>query len=282
VRPQPKGKVLQRNLDTHYVRVEGVISSLHEEAFTGYVRAVFDRDEGLVFFRDGDLVACLLEREGRVAKGLDALTALLAAVRAGRAFLDVCRLDHDLLAALLASWHGVTNVPEGADAPGSPAAALALAAERRLTGALAADAAGNEIVCYVADGEPLGWHRTATDEWAAGAGPVPAGLAGGWRFSHAPNAHALRTIDLGSLKERVMEEMIAETRRSVPSFGPRLFAVERARRSAADPRALNKAAYLALAEGAAARARLLVGEQRARALGAALAERAAAIVDLGY
>ena len=76
MRPVPKGKLLQRNLDTHYVRVEGVISSLHEEAFTGYGRAVLDRDEWLVFFRDGDLVACVLEREGRVAKGLDALVAV--------------------------------------------------------------------------------------------------------------------------------------------------------------------------------------------------------------
>ncbi|MEK7765500.1 MAG: hypothetical protein AAB368_04610 [bacterium] len=282
MRPVPKGKLLQRNLDTHYVRVEGVISSLHEEAFTGYVRAVLDRDEGLVFFRDGDLVACVLEREGRVAKGLDALVALLAAVRADRAFLDICRLDHDLLAALLASWHGVTNVLEGADAPGSPAAALALAASRRLTGALSADAAGAECVCYVADGEPLGWHLTATDAWVPKAGPAPAGLAGGWRFAHAPAADALRTIDLGSLKERVMGEMIAATGRFVPSFGPRLFAVERARRNAADPRSLDRAGFLALAEGAAGRARLLVGEARARELHADLAARAAAIVDLGY
>ncbi len=280
MRPLPAGRVLQKNLDTHYVRLDGILQSLGREAFSGYVRCVFDQDLGAIYFRDGDLVAAVFERGGQESRGLPALEAIAADLRAGRAFLDLCRLDHDLLAAVLAVLHGQVLLLEPAERPATPAVAVALVRGRHVTGALVADTPAGEVLCYAADGEPLGWHQAGTDEWTQDLAALPSGAAG-WRIHHAANAQALRTVDLNRQKDRLMDELLRTISTHLPHFGARLYTVECAAQAITDPHRLTKAEFRRLAVGIAGRARLLVGDQRARVIQAALGEKLDGLIDLG-
>lgn len=280
MRAQPKGRMLQKNLDTHYVRLDGILQSLSQEAFSGYIRCVFEQDEGAIYFRDGDLVAAVYERGGIQSKELPALESMAADLRLHRAFLDLCQLEHDLLAALLAVWHGQQLTLEPAEYPATPAAVLALLQQRHITGALAADTPTGELLWYAADGELLGWHATGPDEWSRESGALPPGVTT-WRLHHAANAQALRTVDLNRQKDRIMEALLGIMRGQIPHFGARLFAVACTAQAITDPHRLTKAEFQRLATAIAGRAQLLVGERRARAIETSMHEQLAELIDLG-
>lgn len=280
MRPQPKGRLLQKNLDTHYVRLDGILQSLRRESFSGYIRCVFALDEGAIYFRDGDLVAAIFERGGVQTKGLPALESIATDLRSDRAFLDLCQLDHDLLAALLAVWHGQQLALQPADYPATPAAAVALLRARQITGAIAADTPAGEVLGYAADGETIGWHLIGADEWTRDLAALPAG-AGGWRLHHAANAQALRTVDLNEQKDRIMDGLLDTISRQIPHFGARLFIVECEHQSITDPHGLTKTELEHLATSIAQRARLLVGEQRARSIQSHMHAQLAELIDLG-
>jgi len=280
MRTQPKGRVLQKNLDTHYVRLDGILQSLGREAFSGYVRCVFEQDEGAIFFRDGDLVAAIFERGGTLSKGLPALEQMAADLRVGRAFLDLCQLDHDLLAALLAVWHGQQLTLEAADRPASVAAAAGLLRARNITGALVAESPAGEVLGYAADGEILGWHLAGPDEWSRDMAAFPPDLTG-WRIHHAANAQALRTVDLNKQKDRIMNGLLRIVSGQIPHFGARLFTVECDAQEMTDPHRLTKMEFERLTTGIAARARLLVGEQRAETMRTSMRDQLTELIDLG-
>jgi len=272
--------MLQKNLDTHYVRLDGILQSLGQEAFSGYIRCVFESDEGAIYFRDGDLVAAIYERGGILSKGLPALESIAADLRLHRAFLDLCQLEHDLLAALLAVWHGQQLTLEPAEHPATPAAAIALLQQRHITGALAADTPSGELLCYASDGELLGWHLTGPDEWSRDSAVLATGITA-WRLHHAANAQALRTVDLNRQKDRIMEGLLGIMRGQIPHFGARLFAVACTAQAITDPHRLTKVEFQRLATAIADRAQLLVGEQRARVIEASMQDQLAELIDLG-
>lgn len=280
MRPQPKGRLLQKNLDTHYVRLDGILQSLRRESFSGYVRCVFALDEGAIYFRDGDLVAAIFERGGVQSRGLSALESIASDLRSDRAFLDLCQLDHDLLAALLAVWHGQQLALAPPEAPATPAAVAALLRTRQITGALGADTPAGEVLAYAADGEIIGWHLIGSDEWTRELTALPAGI-GGWRLHHAANAQALRTIDLNEQKDRIMDALLETISRSIPHFGARLFVVECDHQAITDPHGLTKPELEHLAGAIARRASLLVGAERARTIQSQMQTQLAELIDLG-
>ncbi len=276
----PKGKVLQKHIDTTYVRLDGVLQSLSRETFTGYVRIVSEDAEGLLFLRDANLFAGLHESTDRVRRGPEALLQILDMVGRARAYLDIHRIESDLLAAIMAVTHTEPTLLADADRPTNMAGLLSLAESRVLTGVMLADTAEGSLHYYCAGGEILGEFRPDLEEWADVPTTLPAAIAP-WKIWHDPTAHELRTIDLETERERTFAGYAEAVERFVPGFGGSLLDLEIRRHGLGDPRRMQKAEFVRLADGLHRRCRLVVGDLRAQDLSGALRMLASSVIDAG-
>lgn len=278
----PKGRVLQKNLDTTYVRLEGVLQSLNHERFTGYVRAVFEEEEGLLFFRSGELIAANLEHGERKLTGLDALFELLDALRRGRAYLDISKVEDELLRAILALFHRNPVALAATEVPATPRDLAALAARHHLTGAIVVNHPEADRYLFHADGVYMGTFRPDVEEWIMALDLDPlVRFPDRWLLWDCANTETLRTIDLTVPKLEALWGMRDTAEFYVPGFGGYLLDLELRDRNITDPGALPREKFEALAEGLRARCRLLIGDQRAQLLAAALGDHVARIVDAG-
>ena len=276
----PRGKALQRNLDTTYVRFDGVLQSLHREAHTGYVRMVSEEAEAVLFLRDGELIAPVLERGEKITKGFDALVDLLALLETHRAFLEICRLDYDLLRALLAFHHGTVRILKSDKVPADPGALEAVFLDRKVTGAAILDAPEAPLHVFAADGAVVGAWWPDTDRWAA---QVEAWGPGVERCEiwECPDADTLRTVDLNVQRLELYETLRRSVEQFVPGFGDYLFDLEVRRQDLGEPGALRKGGFYALADGLRARCRLLIGARRAGDLGTVMRSAVGRLIDVG-
>lgn len=277
----PKGRILQKNIDTTYVRLDGVLHSLSAEGFTGYVRLVGEDMEGLLFFRDRQLVAGLYEHGEDTRSGPTALIEILNAVGGRRAFLDICKMEHDLLSAVLGITHG-TQVPlaDGAAPTDLPGLVAVAAQSGGVTGAFLAESATGSHYMYFADGEILGEYKPDLEEWADVPAVFPQAITP-WKLWHLPEAASLRTIDLEAQKSRAWEGMRAAVDRWAPGFGRHLLDLECRRHLIAEPHRMMKAEFGLVAEEMGKRASLVIGTRRAASLRAEFAELTATVIDAG-
>lgn len=277
----PKGRMLQKNIDTTYVRIDGVLHSLSGESFTGYVRIVGEDAEGLLFFRDGLLVAGLFERGDDHRGGPEALVEILNTVGRHRAFLDICKLEHDLLAAVLAITHGTAVPLAGGAAPQDLPNLVKVAQDSGgVTGAFLSESATGSHYLYFADGEILGEYKPDMEEWADVPAVFPVSITP-WKLWHLASAPTLRTIDLEDQKARTWEGMRAAVERYAPGFGLHLLELECRRHLIAEPHRMMKAEFGLLSEEMRKRASLVIGERRAAAMHAEFAELTATVIDAG-
>ena len=277
----PKGRILQKNIDTTYVRLDGVLHSLSREAFTGYVRLVGEDFEGLLFFRDALLVAGIMERGETHLSGVEALVEMLAAIGHTRAFLDICKLDHDLLAAILAVTHSAPVPLAGGAAPADLPSLVTIAHESGgVTGAFLSETASGSHYLYFADGEILGEHKPDLEEWADVPAVFPVAITP-WKLWHLPGAMTLRTIDLEAQKARAWDDALAAVERYAPAYGSHLLDIECRNHLIADPRRMMKAEFIAVMDQLRARARLVIGDRRAGALHGEVSALAATLIDAG-
>jgi len=276
----PRGKALQRNLDTTYVRLDGVLQSLHRERHTGYVRMVAENAEAVLFLRDGELVAPVLEQGGKTIKGMEALVGLLKTLEGHRAFLDICRIDHDLLRALLAFHHGTCRILKSEKVPKNPAALEALFLERKVTGAAMIDAPDAPYYVYAADGAIVGAWSPDADWWTALPEPWTPG-AERCEIWECPDAHSIQTIDLRLQRVELFEALRRTVERHVPGFGDYLFDLEVREQEFGDPGQVRKAGFYVLADGLRARCRLILGARRASELGTIMRTDVGRLIDAG-
>jgi hypothetical protein len=276
----PRGKALQRNLDTTYVRFDGVLQSLHREGHTGYVRIVSTDAEAILFIRDGELIAPVLEHGGKTLRGMEALVELLEWLTKNRAFLDICRVDYDMLRALLAFHHGTCRILKTDKVPADRAALAALFLERKLTGAALIDAPDAPCQVYAADGVIVGTWWPDTDRWTT---EEEAWAPGAERCEiwECPDADTLRTVDLDLQRVELHETLRRSVEGFVPGFGDYLFDLEVRRQDLADPRHLGKGEFYRFADGLRARCRLLIGARRAGELGTIMRTAVGRLIDVG-
>jgi len=276
----PRGKALQKNLDTNYVRFDGVLQSLHREGHTGYVRMVAEEAEAVLFLRDGELIAPVLEQGGKTIKGFEALVELLAGLEKRRAFLEICRLDYDLLRSLLAFHHGTCRILKADKVPADPAALETIFLERSITGAAVIDTPDALLHVYAADGTIVGAWWPDTDRWAAQP-EAWSGKAERCEIWECPDADTLRTVDLNIQRVELYENLRRSIEQYVPGFGDYLFDLEVRKQDLGDPAQLRKAGFYALADGLRSRSRLLIGARRAGELGTAMRSAVGRLIDVG-
>ena len=277
----PKGRVLQKNIDTTYVRLDGVLHSLSAEAFTGYVRIVGEDSEGLLYFRDGRLIAGQMERGEELHAGPRALVDILSSVGRRRSFLDICKLEPDLLAAVLAVTHGTAVPLAGGAAPADLPGLVEVAAESGgVTGAFLAESATGSHYIFFADGEILGEYRPDVEEWSDVPAVFPQAITP-WKLWHLPGATALRTIDLEAQKSQAWDAVRDLVERYAPGFGGHLLELECRRHLIAEPRKMLKAEFVELGTEMERRVRLVIGARRATALAGELSQVTDSMIDAG-
>lgn len=276
----PRGKTIQKHIDTTYVRLDGVLHSLSRESFGGYVRIVSEDAEGVLFLRHGHLVAGLHEGTDAVKTGPDALLYVLSMVDRSRAYLDIHKLEPDLLAAVMALTHTDPITLHESVAPADVKALLETAESRALTGAALAETAEGSHYFYFAGGELLGEFRPDIEEWTDVPPGIPPVIAP-WKLWHEGDAHTLRTIDLETERERVFVGFTEAVERFVPGFGGALLDLEVKRHGLGDPRMMQKSGFVRLADGLYRRSRLVIGSRRAGELSESLRMLASSVVDAG-
>lgn len=282
----PKGKLLQKNLDTTYAKLDGVLRVLHEDGFVGYVRIVFEEDEGLIFFRSGELIASVYESKAGKTLGLQGLIEILESLQSGRAFIDICKLEHDLLSSILAVFHG-RQLKMKKDPPLVKMSQLDQAAKKlKLTGTITCQMVQGDVEFFYSDAELLGMYNPQMDEWTPPE-DVPENLAGEVEdcrlWNGGPNIDSLQTVDLNVQKKVALDglQMVAED--CVPYYGKHLFDAElknfQSRSSSAV--GLTKPAFLRFGSALQDRCKILIGESRASVIEPECAKLANNIVDLG-
>lgn len=276
----PRGKTLQKHIDTTYVRLDGVLHSLSRETFGGYVRIVSEDAEGLLFLRHGYLVAGLHEGTDAARTGPDALLHVLAMAERSRAFLDIHKLEPDLLAAVIAVTHVEAIKLHESIQPSDVHTLIELAESRALTGAALAETAEGSHYFYFAGGEMLGEFRPDIEEWTDVPPAIPPVIAP-WKLWHEDAAHTLRTIDLETERERVFVGFSDTVERRMPGFGGVLLDLEAKRHMLGDPRQMSKSDFVRLADGLFRRSRLVIGPRRAGELSEELRLLASSVVDAG-
>lgn len=276
----PRGKALQRNLDTTYVQFDGVLRSMHREAHTGYLRVVSEEAEGVLFLRDGDLIAPVFESGGKTVTGMPALEEMLVWLGKHRAFLEICRLDHDLLRSLLAFHHGTCRILKAGKVPADPAALEALVSGQKMTGAVIVDAPDGPVHAFAADGAVIGMWFPDVDRWSPSAVAWTPG-AERCEVWECPDTDTLRTVDLDLQRVELHETLRRAVEQFVPGFGDYVFDLEVRKQEAANPAHMPKAAFYLLADGLRARCRLLIGARRAGELGTVMRTAVGRLIDAG-
>jgi hypothetical protein len=165
--PVPSGQLIYDSLKTSFVDFPRLITTLEREGYTGYVKLLTEEANGLIFFRDGAALECVLDRDTEAPQlGTPALRAFHQEVTHGHGVLDVVQLNgdlveglHDLTVArpiysdLYASW---------IDAP----ALLGFLSEKGLSGSLMVRSEGGVGVVILSGGRLAGAYTTDAKEVA--------------------------------------------------------------------------------------------------------------------
>ncbi len=279
----PKGKVLQKNLDTTYVNIGQVLGSLGSENFVGYVRAVFDDAEGLIFIRDSELIAALFEYEGDRTLGLDGLVKVLDKIKSSRAFLDICKIDYDLLSSLLGLIHGTgRTVPPGEIPRTIPELKNFVERNTALSGLLL-EKEGEQHYVYCADGNIVGFFSPPYDQLLE---QLPladlSGAGASWTRWDCPGTHTMRTVDLTLQKKRVLEEMRGICEKFIPGYGSYLLFLEYQNFKKRLPhlKSFTREQFYRLHDGLKRRCRSLVGARKSDTLSLEIKNLFSRIIDL--
>lgn len=154
--PVPAGEVVYDSLKTSFVDFPRLITTLENEAYTGYVRLLTETASGLILFREGKAQECVFDAGESITRGREALLSFNAEVTHGHGVLDVVGLPdeivdglYDLVVArpmyteLYASW---------IDMP----ALLDFLGERQLTGSVMVRSDPGTGVIILTEGKPSG------------------------------------------------------------------------------------------------------------------------------
>ena len=159
--PVPNGQVLYDSLKSSFVDLGRLITTLRNEAFTGYVRLTTEDVTGLVLVREGSVLECIYSgAPEEMTLGKPALRLFDEDVAKGKGILDVIGLD----SAVVEAMHGLavfkpmyTNLSA---AWVDMKAFIKFLKERKLTGSVVIRATAGTGVISLAEGELIGAYTT--------------------------------------------------------------------------------------------------------------------------
>ncbi len=276
----PRGKPVQKNLDTHYINLSGLFGSLAREGFGGTVVMVYeDGTEALIVFREGTIItAYAADPEGRKL-GLPALSHAIGLAAKVRAYVDVFKLEHEFLVALLPLLHGVQV----------PAEAKARSLEERMedfrksefVGALIAGEQVPEATCLIYAGTPMGWFDAQGAETETGMRP-PELKSLTIRAFALENADTFAAINLALDKINVGAKIRGVLESELSELGLVMYARGLTRAGIADEGHASKAQYAAVAEDVERSLQVLRGPVPARRATSRLQVVLDGMLDVGF
>jgi len=276
----PKGKSVQKNLDTHYVNLEGLFRSLAAEGFGGTILMVFEEgSEALIVFREGTIITAYVYGKDSKQMGLEALENALALAKEHKAYVDVFKLEHEMLVALLPLLHGVQV---HADQPGlGIEQVVADFKKAEFTGALVAGENVPEMVGLIYAGVPMGWFDAQGVDHESGARP-PAVRSQNFRAFALDKADTFAAINLELEKMKVAARLREVLFRELKEMGLVLYDRGFTRRKFTEERLVSKAGYREMVGDTERSLASLRGPGIARKVAGELDALVDSLIDVGF
>lgn len=276
----PKGKPVQKNLDTRYVNLEALFSSLAREGFGGTVVMVFEEGtEALIVFREGTIITAYAYGSDAKRIGIPALSRALVLAKQNRAYVDVFKVEHEILVALLPLLHGV-QVPTEA-ATRSMDERLADFRKAEFVGAIVVGEQVPEVVGVIYAGVPMGWFDAQGVELETGSTAPPAKSLTVRAFA-LENADTFAAINLALDKVQVAGRLREALWKDLKELGLVLYARGMAQQGVTDEARASKGQFLGLAEGVQRSITTLRGPAAAQRLGGDLRGILDGMLDVGF
>jgi len=276
----PKGKPIQKNLDTHYVNLEALFRSLAREGFGGSVLMVFEEGtEALIIFREGTIITAYAYNGDIRHVGLQALSESLALAKANRAYVDVFKMEHEILVSVLPLLHGVQV--QTAEPYHNLDETLASFRKAEFVGALVVGEQVPEAVALIYGGTPMGWFDAQGVETETGAQAPPVRSMTIRAFA-LENADTFMAIHLGLDKVNVARKIREALWGELRELGLVLYARGLERREITDESKASKAQFLALVEDVERAMGVLRGPTHARRSAQALNAVVNTMIDVGF
>ncbi len=276
----PKGKPVQKNLDTHYVNLEALFSSLAREGFGGSVVMVFEEGtEALIVFREGTIITAYAFGDDGKKTGLPALSHALVLAKDSRAYVDVFKLEHEVLVALLPLLHGMQVPVEAAGR--SLEERLADFKKSEFVGAIVVGEQVPETIGLVYAGVPMGWYDAQGIELESGATAPPVKSLTVRAFV-LENADTFAAINLALDKVQVAARIRGVLEGELKELGLVLYARGMAKLKVAEEARATKGQFLALSEDVERSLTTLRGPAAARRMGADLRRVLDGMLDVGF
>lgn len=98
--PIPAGRVQYEGLKSGFVDFPRLLRTLRNDRHTGYLRLASSGTNGVLVFRDGDLVEAEASHDSSLSHGEDAFLAFRRQMDTGEGMLDVIDLEPDTVAAV--------------------------------------------------------------------------------------------------------------------------------------------------------------------------------------
>ncbi len=275
----PKGKALQKNLDTHYVNLAGLFFSLAHEGFGGTILMVFEEgSEALIVFREGTIITAFEFHKERHT-GIDALSKAMQLAREHKAYVDVFKMEHEMLVAVLPLLHGVQIHH---DRPGMGVEEMMAEFKKaEFTGAVVAGDNVPEAVGLMYGGVPMGWFDAQGIEHETGSVPPPMRTKT-FRAFALEGADTFATVNLeldkAKMAIRLRDSLYGELR----ELGMVLYEQARKRKGIEDERKTSKVGYAGLIEDVERSLAVLRGPATARRVTDSLNGIVDTMIDVGF
>lgn len=276
----PKGKSVQKNLDTHYVDLEGLFRSLASEGFGGTILMVFEEGtEALIVFREGTIITAYSYGKESRKIGLEALSHALNLAKENKAYVDVFKLEHEMLVALLPLLHGVQVHKEEQGAGIDQVVADFGKAE--FTGALVAGDNVPEMVGLIYAGVPMGWYDAQGVDHESGARP-PSVRSTTLRAFALDKADTFAAINLEVEKQKAAAGLRGVLYRELKEMGLVVYERGFVKRGFTDESRVSKAGFRGFVEDAERTLATLRGPQIARRVADEMNGVVDGLIDVGF
>lgn len=275
----PKGKPLQKNLDTHYVNLEALFRSLAQEGFGGTVLMVFEEGtEVLIVFRDGTIITSYSYGKAKQS-GISALSHGLGLAKEHKAYVDVFKMEHEILVSLLPLVHGVQV---RADASGQSLDGMLKEFKKaEFTGSVVVGENVPEMVGLIYGGVPMGWFDAQGAEHESGSEPAKT-------RSQTVRAFVLEGADTFAAVNLALDKLAVAARirellfKELRELGLVLYARGLEDRKIADEKNANKGDFLGLVDYVERAVNALRSAASARQLAADLRVVVDTMIDVGF
>ncbi len=104
----PKGKVVYGNLNTQFIKINGLLKQLAQNSFSGYVHAKFWEWEGALMIDNGRIVSGIWEHDKERLVGKDAINLIKSKLETEDGSIDVVAVSPEKIGLLASTAQGKT------------------------------------------------------------------------------------------------------------------------------------------------------------------------------